>query len=240
MPITRLDFTAPTLDANLAADEALLLAAEAGDGGEVLRFWEWPAFAVVLGAGGSVAIDVNEDACRADGVPVHRRASGGGTVLVGGGCLLFSLVLTYKRAAELRDVTASYRWILGRVQDALRPIAPLEPVGISDLAWAGRKVSGNAQQRKARHVLHHGTLLYAFVLPAVGRYLNPPEREPAYRAGRPHGDFVANLPADAGTLERLLAAGFGAEPGEMNPKAMERVPGLVAEKYATEVWVRRR
>src|SRR5436189_5062888 len=89
-PLALLDFTAPTLNENLALDEALLLAAEAGKRGEVLRFWEWPMPAVVLGAGGSLTIDVNEQACQVDGVPIHRRASGGGTVLLGRGCLLFS------------------------------------------------------------------------------------------------------------------------------------------------------
>src|SRR6478735_12824692 len=103
MPLRLLDHTAESLNENLALDEALLLAAEAGVGDEVLRFWEWPAKAVVLGAGGSIAIDVNEAACRADGVLLHRRPSGGGTVLLGRGCLLYSLVLDYTRAAELRD-----------------------------------------------------------------------------------------------------------------------------------------
>jgi lipoate---protein ligase len=240
MPIAIFDHTAPSLDANLALDEALLLAAEAGEGCEVLRFWEWPAPAIVLGAGGSVAIDVNEAACRPDGITLHRRASGGGTVLLGRGCLLFSLILAYDRAAELRDVIASYRWLLGRVRDALRPVAPLDFAGTSDLAWAGRKVSGNAQQRKARHLLHHGTLLYGFDLPAVARYLNPPEREPPYRAGRPHADFVTNLPTDAETLKRLLAAAFCAATGEVISQTFERVSGLVEEKYATDAWVRRR
>jgi lipoate-protein ligase A len=225
---------------NLALDEALLLAAEAGQAGEAVRFWEWPTPVVVLGAGGSVGIDVNERACRAAGVPIHRRASGGGTVLLGRGCLLFSLVLHYDRAAELRDVTASYRWILGRVCEALRPVAALDPVGTSDLAWAGRKVSGNAQQRKAGHVLHHGTLLYAFDLPTVGRYLNPPERAPAYRAGRDHGEFITNLPTGAETLKGLLATAFGAEPGELNRWAQDRAAGLVTEKYAMDEWVGRR
>ena len=42
-----LDRLLPTLEENLALDEALLLAAEA-DGPEVLRLWEWPVPAVVL------------------------------------------------------------------------------------------------------------------------------------------------------------------------------------------------
>jgi lipoate-protein ligase A len=137
-------------------------------------------------------------------------------------------------------VNASYRWILGRVRDALRPVAAAEPAGISDLALGGLKVSGNAQQRKARYLLHHGSLLYAFEVEAVGRYLNAPEREPAYRAGRGHGAFVTNLPADAETLRRLLADTFGGEPGEVSEGVMGRVPGLVAERYGQADWVRRR
>ena len=37
------DITLSTLNENLALDEALLLEAEAGRSGEVLRVWEWPS-----------------------------------------------------------------------------------------------------------------------------------------------------------------------------------------------------
>jgi len=240
MPIALLERTLPTLDENLALDEALLLAAESGGCGEVLRFWEWPARAVVLGAGGSIAIDVNEVACREDGVPLHRRPSGGGTVLLGRGCLLYSLILAYARAPELRDVTASYRWVLGKVREALRPVAALEHIGISDLALGGRKVSGNAQQRKSRFLLHHGTLLFSFDCSDIGCYLNPPERAPTYRAGRDHASFVTNLPADSTSLKRLLAAAFAAEPATVLGPVLQQIPALIAERYGKEDWVRRR
>src|SRR4051812_33316670 len=98
-----LDYTLPTPAENLALDEALLVAAEQDAGGEVLRLWESPAVAVVLGTGGAVSIDVNLAACAADGVPVLRRASGGGTVLVGPRCLCFGLVLSYDRAPGLNE-----------------------------------------------------------------------------------------------------------------------------------------
>src|SRR5271165_3148381 len=96
-----LDLTLPTPAENLALDEALLLRAEDGAGGEVLRLWEWPRPAVVLGAGCRLAEDVDEAACVADGVPILRRSSGGGTVLLGQGCLLFTLVLRHDRDAAL-------------------------------------------------------------------------------------------------------------------------------------------
>src|SRR3954452_17786953 len=80
-----LDLTLPGAAENLALDEALLLEAEAGRSGEVLRVWEWPRPAVVLGSGCKLAEDVWEEACAADGVPVLRRSTGGGTVLLGAG-----------------------------------------------------------------------------------------------------------------------------------------------------------
>ena len=234
-----LDLTLPTAAENLALDEALLLAAEGG-GPEVLRLWENPSYAVVLGSGGSVGVDVNEPACGADGVPVLRRASGGGTVVVGPGCLCFAVVLRFDRAAGLREIGPSARYVLRYVADALRPVVPDVAVeAISDLATGGRKFSGSAQQRKRRHFLHHGTLLCGFDLDRVSRYLNPPERQPDYRRNRPHEEFLTNLPADAATVRRLLVAGWQPE-GEYGPPPMDRVRELVAEKYAKEEWNRRR
>ena len=235
-----LDLSLPTLAENLALDEALLLEAEAGDGAEVLRFWEHPQLAVVLGAGGQFAVDVNEAACQADGVELARRSSGGGTVLLGTGCLLYSLVLRYDRAPELRDVTASYRWIMGRMKTVFQVLHPeVEVAGISDLSIHGRKFSGNAQQRKRFHVLHHGTLLYGFDLPAVARYLQMPDKQPAYRAGRGHLDFVCNLETEAVTLKSLLVKEWDA--AATNPAVpLERMRELWAEKYQREEWVRRR
>src|SRR5262249_47061978 len=114
-----LDLTSPSPAENLALDEALLLAAEAGASGAVLRLWEWPHPAVVLGTGCRLAEDVNEPACLADGVPVLRRSSGGGTVLLGAGCLCFSLVLSYDRDPALTQIASSYVYIFDRILRAL-------------------------------------------------------------------------------------------------------------------------
>jgi len=235
-----LELTLPSAAANLALDEALLTEAEAGRGGEVLRLWEWPTPAVVLGAGGVLADEADVDACRADGVPILRRASGGGTVLLGSGSLLFSLVLRYDRDETLRDLHASYARILGRVGDAVGGAAAgVRLEGVCDLALNGRKFSGNAQQRKRDHLLHHGTLLYAFDLDAVGRYLRPPPRQPEYRGGRGHRDFLCNLPLDAAELRRRLCAAWDADgpPADWPRAAAER---LRADKYDRDDWTRRR
>jgi lipoate-protein ligase A len=239
MEIALWDRTLPTLEANLAADEALLLEAEAGRRGEVLRFWEWPTPAVVLGAGGQVAAEANLDACDADSIPILRRASGGGTVLLGAGCLVFSLVLRFDRDPALRDVNASYRFILGRTTRALAAVAPLALAGICDLALDGRKVSGNAQQRKRDHLLHHGTLLYRFDISLLNQYLRMPERQPDYRGQRTHEEFVINLSTDGAFLKQRLANEWEATT-TADPPGEALIAELIDEKYARPTWNRRR
>jgi lipoate-protein ligase A len=235
-----LDLTLPSAAENLALDEALLVEAETGRGGETLRVWEWPQLAVVLGSGGKLADDVDDERCRADGVPILRRSSGGGTVLLGRGCLLYSVVLRYDRDSALTNITSSIGYILDRVQRALTGLVPeIVTAGTSDLTVDGRKFSGNAQQRKARHFLHHGTLLYAFDLALVGRYLKTPARQPKYRDGRPHDEFVRNLPADAADLRRRLRTVWEATETTATWPA-ERVRQLMEERYSLADWHRRR
>jgi lipoate-protein ligase A len=235
-----LNLTLPTAAENLALDEALLLEAEDGRGGEVLRVWEWPHPTVVLGAGCWLTRDVDEAACAAHDVPVLRRASGGGTVLLGAGCLLYSLVLAYDRSPALRDISTSYRYILDRVREGLAGAVPvIEVAGISDLAVDGRKFSGNAQQRKRRYLLHHGTLLYAFDLGRVGRYLRMPERQPDYRGRRDHEAFLRNLPLTSAELIACLRTAWQAEE-DTAASPRERAADLSAGKYTRPEWIRRR
>jgi lipoate-protein ligase A len=234
-----LDLTLPTLNENLALDEALLLEAEAG-GPEALRFWEWPQLAVVLGAAAKLTDDVHEDACQADVVPIARRSSGGGTVLLGSGCLIFSLVLRFDRHPALSDLHASYRFILSRVQEALSPqVASVSHQGLSDVTMANRKFSGNSQQRKRTHLLHHGTILHHFDLAAVARYLKPPVRQPDYRRDRAHEDFITNVALDGAQLRVVLAKNWNATTVLMT-WPQDAVRQLVAEKYGRADWVRHR
>jgi len=231
-----LDVTQPTIAENLALDEALLLEAEAGRQGEVLRLWESQAFAVVLGSGCKLAEDVYEASCQADGVPIQRRSSGGGTVLLGPGCLCFTLILAYERSPLLREIPFSYAYIL----DRLRTVLPAcERAGISDLMMDGLKFSGNAQQRKRSYLLHHGTLLYGFDLARIGRYLRMPVRRPDYRQERDHEAFVRNLSLVVDDLKGRLRLSWEADKALLAwPAAL--VQQLVVEKYASTEWVQRR
>ena len=140
----------------------------------------------------------------------------------------------------LSDLNASYRHIMGRLAATLAAFVDgVACNGISDLVYGDRKFSGNAQQRKREHLLHHGTLLYAFELPMINRYLRHPPRMPDYRRNRPHSDFVTNLPLAADRLKELLTNAWEAH------EAVSHWPGdvverLLAEKYGQDEWRQRR
>jgi len=96
--------TLASVEENLALDEALLIQADAGDGIPVLRLWEPRGFAVVLGASRRLREDVRVEHCDADGVPIVRRSSGGGTVVIGPGTINATVVLRDDAAPGLGAV----------------------------------------------------------------------------------------------------------------------------------------
>ena len=67
----------------------------AGESSERIRVWQFDQPVVVLGRSSRVADEVNREVCEQHGIPLHRRSSGGATVLGGPGCLMYSVVLSF-------------------------------------------------------------------------------------------------------------------------------------------------
>lgn len=236
-PIACLDLTFPTPEENLACDEALLEQAEArGDAG-VLRFWESDRHFVVLGYANRAEEEVDLEVCRAQGVPVLRRCSGGGSVLLGPGCLNYSLVLPVEAAPPLAVVSGANRFILDRHRDALVAATglPITVEGYTDLALGGRKFSGNAQRRKRTHLLFHGGFLLDFDLRLLVPLLRMPPRQPDYRRGRPHVDFLTRLETTRDIVRTALRQVWVASAPAAAPPN-HAIARLVSEKYSRAEW----
>ena len=242
VPACRLHADLPTVAENLALDEALL--AEAHEGrlpGTVVRTWMARRPTVVLGSSSRVEEEVDLAACRHAGVEIVRRPSGGLTVVVGPGCVMWSVVSTVTEPppsidrihASMLDPLAAALAAAGRT--VLRR-------GSSDLAieWDGgdRKVSGNALRVRRGAVLYHGTLLDDFDLDLVPRVLRHPPREPEYRGGRRHGAFLANLGLGRDVTEAAVAAAFAAT-SPRHDWPHDRVARLVRERYLDASWTHR-
>lgn len=241
-PACWLDAEPATAAENLALDEALLDEAHEGRlAGAVVRTWMAAEPTVVLGSSSHVEREIDLDACRAGGVAVLRRPSGGLTVVIGPGCLMWSVVVPVTAAAP--TVERIHAAVLDPLSASLTAAGrAVVRHGTSDLAIdvAGsvRKVSGNALRVRRHAILYHGTLLDDFDLGLIQRVLRHPPREPGYRAGRDHASFVANLGLGRAALVAAVRRAFTAEEVRREwPR--ERVATLVHGRYLDGGWTHR-
>lgn len=247
-------YSTPSPAQDLALEEALHTAVEDGSSPATWRVWQAASPAVILGTGLEAAREVDLAAAGAGGLAVLRRHSGGGAVVIGPGVLNYS-------ACYLFSGLPGSQTIRGAMSAALQPLLSLLAewglkvcaAGLSDLTVACadgglRKIAGNAQARKKRSVLVHGTLLASPDCELMARVLRYPSRAPEYRAGRGHSAFLTSLreqgapddlPALAQGLARVLASGTGLEENPL-PEEQRRAAKLLAEKYGTAEWNLRR
>ena len=176
-------------------DEDLLAALEGG-ATYVHRVWEAASVAVVLGRGTSAEREVRRDVCAAEGVPVLRRKGGGGAVVLGPGCLVVSLAAEVGRELDVGGYLDAIAGVLADVLGRLTAL-PLRPRGTGDVCLGDRKVLGSSLFRRRRLLFYQASLLHSMDLGPVERLLAHPAREPAYRCGRSHREFLATL-QDAG------------------------------------------
>lgn len=241
MRLLELSLACPSAD--LALDEALLeraseQAASDIEAEEVLRLWEFDRTVVILGRGSKAAAEVDLDFCEAAAIPVLRRCSGGATVVGGPGCLMYSLVLSMGRRAELRKLDTAHQFVMQNLQAATaRCIGHVVSRGTCDLAFGPeqRKFSGNSLRLTRDHLLYHGTILYAADLSRIARCLRTAPRQPEYRRQRDHHQFLTNLPVSASDVRREIIEQFAAT-CPLTDWPRQRVASLQRERYDCDAW----
>jgi len=247
---------------NMALDDVAAETAAAG-GPRTLRVYRWDPGTLSLGYHQDPDT-VDWDYCERAGVSVTRRPTGGGGIYHDSdGDISYTIVAP---DGELPgDLVESYRQLCTPILDAFermgvparfaetgRP-ALHEPAcylrelhSAHDVVVPGpdgpRKVSGNAQHRRADAVVQHGSLSYAV----------RPERHLAVFADQDvdaetfrervtgiaeHAD-VDRATAVA-TLESSLRAWADAGAGAWTDAELSRARELAAEKYGSEAWTKR-
>lgn len=196
----------------LQIEEALLRADE--------RNWciinQNSAPAVVLGISGKVEEHVHVEALKEASIPLIRRFSGGGTVVVGQHTIFITWIANSKDVQvnccpkKILDWTAHlYKNALWGIDFNLRE---------NDYAIGWRKCGGNAQYIRKDRWLHHTSFIWDYDRSHM-ELLKIPPKMPEYRQKRSHTEFLCCLsehfPSCNAFSERVL--GYSAEQMDFIP-----------------------
>lgn len=168
-----------------------------------------PGPTVVLGISARVKQLVNVDLVRRDGVPLVKRFSGGGTVVVDPRTVVMSFicnneVLPFGPPVHPRPLMEWAREFYHPVFQ--RPNHPEAAViedksghspavfGLreNDFVFGEQKFGGNAQYITKWRFVHHTSFLWDYDS-ATMKYLSLPDRRPDYRRDRDHSEFLGKL-----------------------------------------------
>ena len=183
---------------NMAIDEALLACFEPGESSPALRLYGWspPAFSYGRFQNPEEIIDL--DRCRADGIQVVQRITGGG-VIYHANELTYSLVCPTDFSSASGSVKDAFfrltSFLLSFYKNLGLPAChavehyseskrfgertPLCFAGIEscDILISGRKIGGNAQRRLKQVIFQHGSIPLQQMAAKGNSYLLKPDNE---------------------------------------------------------------
>jgi lipoate---protein ligase len=124
---------------------------------------------------------------------IIKRISGGGTVLLAPGMLVWTLLIPTQSFCinQTKWFKVLSGWITGILSDLGIKSAGVK--GVSDITIDNKKICGTALYIGANKILYHGTLLIDIDPFIFEKYLKIPDRMPDYRQSRSHSDFVTTL-----------------------------------------------
>jgi len=144
--------------------------------------------AIVMGISGNPALLINPERYSQGPVPLIRRFSGGGTVLIDEQTLFVTWICNTSDTA----VSCCPKNILNWTESLYQPHLPAFQIRENDYVLGERKFGGNAQYLCKNRWLHHTSLLWDYDAEKM-EYLLMPPKMPAYRNNRPHTDFLCKL-----------------------------------------------
>lgn len=147
---------------------------------------------LVLGASNRAEESLFLKNVKLDEIPVLKRPSGGQTVMLTPNNLIIAVVFPEPKDLLPKDIFNQINTLIILALEKAG-IQNLTMKGISDIAIAGKKILGSAIYRNKNALLYHAVLNIAEPAATFEKYLKHPGKEPDYRQGRTHNQFVTSL-----------------------------------------------
>ncbi len=155
-------------------------------------FWMPDHTYIVLGASNKPEDSLFTEKVKQDNIIVMKRLSGGQTVMLTPNNMIIAVVFPDVNTLQAKNVFYNINTlIISALEES--GINDLSLMGISDITLSGKKILGSAIYRNKDKLLYHAVLNLSEPASTYEKYLKHPSKEPDYRNGRKHIDFVTSL-----------------------------------------------
>lgn len=241
-----------TASFGLAADEALTRRQGTTASPPTLRLYTYASHCALVGRFQRVASEVRLDSCRARGIAVNRRPTGGGTILMGAEQLGVAIMT---RADGLPRSYDRIRDLFQRFGAGL--IAALGALGIAaeyrrknDIEVAGRKIAGlGIYFDRGGGLLFHASLLVDLDIPLMLSVLKTPLAKISDKAIATVADRISTVRREGkrdisvdevrGIVRDAYARTLGIDltPWDFTAEERADIAALERERYETDAWI---
>ena len=155
--------------------------------------WQPDKTYIILGRSNRIVEDsVHVGKALENGVEIYKRPSGGEAVILTPDTLVVSVKLPIDNSIKTHHY---FKLINNSIIATLTDlgIKQLGNKGISDISIGIKKILGSSIYRKQKTIFYHAVLNVSEPIETISMYLKHPTREPDYRKGRDHHEFVTSL-----------------------------------------------
>jgi lipoate-protein ligase A len=233
----------------MAIDEAILEARRRDIVNNTIRFYQWYPSTASIGRNQIIEEEINLEFTKSHGIAVVRRISGGGAVFHDTlGEITYSIVLN-----NLTGISAdeSYIFLSDGIRQGLSKLGlhvEHDKIHCPSLFVHGRKISGNAQARRGKTLLQHGTILIDYDPELMYKVLRIPPgktRKDTIRSVFQHvttisRELTLKIPLD--TIYQALIEGFtevlrgNLVKGALTKWEMQKTQELIEKRYNNNEW----
>lgn len=147
---------------------------------------------IVMGASGKASALLDIGSVLRDGVPVIRRFTGGGTVIVDKETIFITLICNKDDVPGVQPYPRSIMSWSGLLYDKVFQGIGDFQLRENDYVFGNRKFGGNAQSITKNRWIHHTSFLWDYEAKNMS-YLKLPTRIPTYRLARDHLEFICRM-----------------------------------------------
>ncbi len=153
--------------------------------------WNPDKLYIVLGRSDDFESAVVKEQADENNATVVKRPSGGHSVILSEKTIVVSLLFKTNELNTKEIFKKSNAFII----DALTKLGVdnITEKGISDICIGNKKILGSSIYKKSDKVFYHAVINHSEDVNLIQNLLKHPKKEPDYRAGRNHKDFVTSI-----------------------------------------------